>query len=114
MESCAVGVVLAAAGYPGTPRRGDVISGLDRLDPSILAFHAATRRDPSSRDPGLTREAAGGAGALRTDGGRVLTLVARGDSLEAATEQAYTALQGIYFEGMQYRNDIGMAQAGER
>ena len=114
VQSCAVGVVLAAAGYPGTPRRGDVITGLDRLDPSILAFHAATRRDPSSRDPGLTREGAGRAGALRTDGGRVLTLVARGDSLEAATEQAYTGLQGIYFEGMQYRNDIGMAQAGER
>jgi phosphoribosylamine---glycine ligase len=98
--SRAVGVVLAAAGYPGSPCKGDVITGLDQLDPAIVAFHAGTRRQPD--------------GSLRTDGGRVLTLVARGASIEDAREQVYTALPGIHFEGMQHRGDIGLNQAGDR
>jgi phosphoribosylamine---glycine ligase len=98
-QGCAVGVVLAAAGYPGTPRRGDTITGLERLDASILAFHAGTRR---RRD-----------GSLRTDGGRVLTLVARGDSLDAARRQVYASLPEVHFEGMQHRSDIGRDQVGE-
>ena len=91
-EGCAVGIVLAAAGYPGTPRRGDVVSGLNTLDADILAFHAGTRRT----DDGLV-----------TDGGRVLTLVARGASIDAARQRAYRALTSVHFDGMQVRTDIG-------
>jgi phosphoribosylamine---glycine ligase len=98
--SRAVGVVLAAAGYPGSPRRGDVITGLDRLDPAIVAFHAGTRREPDD--------------SLCTDGGRVLTLVARGASVDEARQQVYAALPGIHFEGMQHRGDIGLDQVGGR
>jgi phosphoribosylamine--glycine ligase len=98
--SRAVGVVLAAAGYPGVPRKGDVITGLDRLDPSILAFHAGTRREADD--------------SLRTDGGRVLTLVARGASVHEARDRVYAALPGVHFEGMQHRGDIGLNQAGDR
>jgi phosphoribosylamine--glycine ligase len=87
-------VVLAAAGYPGSPRRGDAISGLAELDPSILAFHAGTRREAD--------------GALRTDGGRVLTLVARGESREAARAHVYACLPAVHFDGMQHRTDIGI------
>ena len=97
--SCATGVVLAASGYPGPPRRGDVITGLDTLDAGVLAFHAGTRRDPD--------------GTLRTDGGRVITLVARGDSLEAAGRRVYSALPGVGFEGMRHRGDIGAQQVGD-
>jgi phosphoribosylamine---glycine ligase len=97
---CAVGVVLAAAGYPGSPRKGDAVTGLDKLDPAIVAFHAGTRREADD--------------SLRTDGGRVLTLVARGSSVEDARQQVYAALPGIHFEGMQRRSDIGLDEAGER
>ncbi|MEO8898906.1 MAG: phosphoribosylamine--glycine ligase [Candidatus Dormibacter sp.] len=92
-EPSAVGVVLAASGYPGTPRRGDVISGLNTLDPEILAFHAGTRR---------------GGDRLLTDGGRVITLVARGSSVDAARQRVYRAVTSIHFDGMQLRNDIGL------
>jgi phosphoribosylamine--glycine ligase len=94
----AVGVVLAGAGYPDSARKGDVISGVDDLDPSILAFHAGTRRD---RDD-----------VLRTDGGRVLTLVARGTSPDDARQRVYQALPMVHFDGMQYRGDIGIDQEG--
>ena len=97
--SRAVGVVLAAAGYPGAPRKGDVITGLDQLDPSILAFHAGTRREADD--------------SLRTDGGRVLTLVARGASVHEARRQVYASLPEVHFEGMQHRSDIGRDQVGE-
>jgi phosphoribosylamine--glycine ligase len=96
---CAVGVVVASAGYPDSPRKGDVISGLDDLDPSILAFHAGTRRGHDD--------------VLRTDGGRVLTLVARGMSLGDARQQVYRALPTVQFEGMQYRSDIGIDEVGD-
>ena len=85
--SSAVGVVLAAAGYPGAPRKDDVVTGLDQLDPSVIAFHAGTRRDADD--------------SLRTDGGRVVTLVARGDSAAEARQAVYAALPGVHFEGMQ-------------
>lgn len=99
-QSHAVGVVVAAAQYPGTPRRGDAITGLERLDPAILAFHAGTRRESD--------------GSLRTDGGRILTLVARGASLEGARRKVYAAVPEVHFDGMQYRSDIGREQAGDR
>jgi phosphoribosylamine--glycine ligase len=98
--SRAVGVVLAAAGYPAAPRRGDVITGLDQLDPSILAFHAGTVRAADD--------------SLRTDGGRVLTLVARGASVHEARQRVYAALPGIHFDGMQHRTDIGVDEAEDR
>jgi phosphoribosylamine--glycine ligase len=88
-----VGVVLAAAGYPGTPRTGDVITGLeDAAITGALVFHAATARQE---------------GRLVTTGGRVLTVVGRGDSYRAAIDQAYDATSRIRFEGMQCRSDIG-------
>nr|MDQ2961178.1 phosphoribosylamine--glycine ligase [Candidatus Dormibacteraeota bacterium] len=94
-DSCAVGIVLAAAGYPASPRRGDVITGVKTLDSDILAFHAGTRNS----DDGLL-----------TDGGRVLTLVARGTSVDAARQRAYRAVSSVHFDGMQLRHDIGTAQ----
>jgi phosphoribosylamine--glycine ligase len=99
-EGCAAGVVLAAGGYPGTPRRGDVITGLSSLDPSVLAFHAGTR---SADDA-----------TVRTDGGRVLTLVARGETLDDARAKVYASVPAVTFEGVQYRHDIGLEQAGVR
>ncbi|HEX4578418.1 MAG TPA: phosphoribosylamine--glycine ligase, partial [Candidatus Dormibacteraeota bacterium] len=97
-EGCAVGIVLAAAGYPGAPRRGDVISGLNTLSRDILAFQAGTVRSGDR---------------LLTDGGRVITLVARGGSVDAARQRAYGALTSVHFDGMQHRSDIGRDQAGE-
>jgi phosphoribosylamine--glycine ligase len=87
----ALGVVVAAAGYPDEPRRGDVIRGLPKPAPDCRVFHAGTRRD--------------GKGVV-TNGGRVLCVTALGDSVKLARARAYEALEGIRFEGMQYRKDI--------
>ncbi|MEA2671548.1 MAG: phosphoribosylamine---glycine ligase [Chloroflexota bacterium] len=92
LPGAAVGVVVAAAGYPGRVRGGDVITGLEALDGDALLFHAGTRRDPD--------------GTLRTAGGRVLTVVGRGGTLAAARERAYANLGRLRFEGMQHRGDI--------
>jgi phosphoribosylamine--glycine ligase len=93
----ALGVVLAAAGYPETVRKGDVISGLDAAAglPGKV-FHAAT-------------VAAAGASAPTaiTNGGRVLCTVGLGDTVRAAQHQAYALAQVIHWPGMQYRHDIG-------
>jgi phosphoribosylamine--glycine ligase len=88
----ALGVVLAAAGYPEDPRRGDAIEGLPPAAEDCRVFHAGTRRD--------------GARCL-TDGGRVLCVTALGDSLRMARARAYEAIGSIRFAGMQYRGDIG-------
>lgn len=90
-----VGVVLAAAGYPNEPRTGQPIAGLDRLAeelPDVLAFHAGVK--------------ASGEG-LVTSGGRVLTIVGRGRTFEAAIARAYEGVSRVRFDGMQYRTDIG-------
>jgi phosphoribosylamine---glycine ligase len=92
--SVAVGVVAAAAGYPGTPRTGDVIEGVDAMDADVLLFHAGTAR---ARD-----------GSLRTAGGRVLCVVARGGDSGTARARAYENLTRVRFEGMQFRRDIGV------
>jgi phosphoribosylamine--glycine ligase len=92
VPGAATGVVAAAAGYPGPVRGGDAISGLDRLDADALLFHAGTRR--------------GADGTVRTAGGRVLTVVARGDTLAVARDRAYANLARVRFEGMQHRGDI--------
>jgi phosphoribosylamine--glycine ligase len=89
----AVGVVAAAAGYPGEVRRGDAISGLDALDDDVLCFQAGTRRDADN--------------TLRTAGGRVLCITATGSDLETARTHAYANLARVQFDGMQARTDIG-------
>ena len=92
----ALGVVLAAAGYPESPRRGDPITGLDRIDaarhPGVAVFHAGTALED---------------GQVVTSGGRVLCVTALGDSVKLAQRAAYAAIAEIRFEGMQFRTDIG-------
>lgn len=91
----AVTVVLAAHGYPGSVRTGDVITGLDdavKLD-AVAVFHAGTR---------LSED-----GTVHSSGGRVLTVTSTGDSFEEARERAYTALDRIHMDGGQFRRDIG-------
>ncbi len=88
----AVGVVLAAENYPETPKKGDVINGLEEADRIGKVFHAGT--------------AAGEAGEILTNGGRVLCVVGLGDGVAAAKARAYQALEKIRFNGMQYRTDI--------
>ncbi len=87
-------VVLAAAGYPDQPRKGDLIRGLEGAadPPDVRVFHAGT---------------AGGAQGVVTAGGRVLGVTARGPTLGVAADRAYQAVAGIEFEGRQYRRDIG-------
>ncbi|MGE5131023.1 MAG: phosphoribosylamine--glycine ligase [Sphingomonadaceae bacterium] len=88
----ALGVVLAAHGYPDDPRKNDAIEGLPKPTPECRVFHAGTRLE--------------GARVL-TNGGRVLCVTALGDSLRIARTRAYEAADGIRFEGKQYRRDIG-------
>ena len=89
----ALGVVMAAQGYPESPRKGDIITGLPPLKAEAAVFHAGTTRDAD--------------GTLRTSGGRVLCVTALGDSVKTAQQRAYDHLDGIRFEGAQYRRDIG-------
>jgi len=92
----ALGVVLAAAGYPDAPRKGDVIGGLSRVTegehPAVQVFHAGTALAD---------------GHVVTSGGRVLCVTALGDSVRQAQRAAYAAVGEIRFDGMQYRTDIG-------
>jgi phosphoribosylamine---glycine ligase len=89
----ALGVVMASAGYPASPRLGDVITGLPPGSEDMHVFHAATTKNA--------------AGELVTSGGRVLTVTALGDPLRVAQQHAYAALESIEFDGMQLRRDIG-------
>jgi phosphoribosylamine--glycine ligase len=88
----AVGVVMAAGGYPDDPQKGDVIDGIPPETPESVTFHAGTRLD---------------GGTLQTAGGRVLCVVGLGDSVKMAQKQAYETLEKIHFNGAQYRRDIG-------
>ena len=88
----AVGVVLAAAGYPDSPRKRDIIEGIDEANETGKVFHAGTAFVEGGR--------------TATNGGRVLCVVGLGDSVEAAQQTAYQAVEKIRFEGMQYRKDI--------
>lgn len=83
-------VVLAAAGYPGTVRTGDVIHGIESCGTEV--FQAGTRLGPNG---------------LETAGGRVLGVTARGADLSAAIQNAYSAVEKIRFDAMHYRTDIG-------
>jgi phosphoribosylamine--glycine ligase len=89
---CALGVVLAAASYPEEPRKGDRISGLPAPAEDCRVFHAGTRVENKS---------------VLTNGGRVLCVTALGDSLRMARARAYETIDGIRFDGMQFRRDIG-------
>ncbi|MGH8858350.1 MAG: phosphoribosylamine--glycine ligase, partial [Polaromonas sp.] len=88
----ALGVVMAAHGYPLHPRKGDVISGLPKAAEDAVVFHAGTRKQDS---------------ATVTAGGRVLCVTALGSTVREAQQRAYEVAQGIAFEGAQYRKDIG-------
>ncbi|MDR7438763.1 MAG: phosphoribosylamine--glycine ligase [Armatimonadota bacterium] len=94
VEGSSCCVVLASEGYPAQPVRGRRIYGLERLEgrPEVLVFHAGTEE----------RE-----GAVYTAGGRVLSVVGLGDTLRAACEAAYRAVEEVRFEGMHFRRDIG-------
>ena len=95
----ALGVVLAAAGYPDAPRKGDAISGLDVARDDCKIFHAATAQEGER---------------IVTAGGRVLCVTALGETLRQAQRTAYAAVGGIHFDGMQYRSDIGHRALGAR
>ena len=92
----ALGVVLAAAGYPEAPRRGAIVRGLDRitpaLHPGVQVFHAGTT---------LVND------DVAVSGGRVLCVTALGDSVRQAQKAAYAAVDEIRCDGIQYRGDIG-------
>jgi phosphoribosylamine--glycine ligase len=90
----AVGIVLAAEGYPGKVTTGDAIEGAEGPFPDgVEVFQAGTARDAGGR--------------LVTAGGRVLTVCALGDGLAGAAARAYEAVAGVRFRGSQYRKDIG-------
>jgi phosphoribosylamine--glycine ligase len=95
----ALGVVLAAAGYPDAPRKGDAISGLDVARDDCKIFHAATAQAGER---------------IVTAGGRILCVTALGETLRQAQRTAYAAVGGIHFDGMQYRSDIGHRALGAR
>lgn len=88
----ALGVVLAAHGYPMTPRKGDVITGLPKDQDDAVVFHAGT----------AVKE-----GELVTSGGRVLCVTVLADNVKQAQQRAHEIILGIRFDGMQYRSDIG-------
>lgn len=88
----ALGVVVAAAGYPLTPRKGDAITALPADAADAVVFHAGTALQQ---------------GQLVTSGGRVLCATALGADVAAARDRAYALVRGIAFDGMQYRHDIG-------
>jgi phosphoribosylamine---glycine ligase len=91
-EKHAVTVALVSAGYPGDYEKGKMISGL-KANPSALVFHAGTRRNQQE---------------VLTDGGRVLAITGRGDSIEEARENAYMCASEINWDGIYFRKDIGV------
>ncbi|MEM8498714.1 MAG: phosphoribosylamine--glycine ligase [Pseudomonadota bacterium] len=91
-DQTAVGVVMAAGGYPGSYSKGDVIDGLHEAERSAKVFHAGTL---------LTEEA-----TLVTNGGRVLCVTALGDDAAHAQAMAYRGVENIHWKGAQFRTDI--------
>ena len=88
----ALGVVMAAHGYPLHPRKGDPITGLPRDTDEAVVFHAGTVKKD---------------GVVLTAGGRVLCVTVLADNVKQAQQRAYEVSQSIHFDGMQYRTDIG-------
>ena len=95
----ALGIVMAAAGYPESPRKGDTITGIPAEADDAVVFHAGTALDGD---------------VLTTTGGRVLCVTALGDSTRGAQQRAYEALRGIHFDGEQHRTDIGHRAISKR
>jgi phosphoribosylamine---glycine ligase len=91
-ERVALGVVLAAHGYPLSPRKGDAITGLPQDNAQTMVFHAGTQSVK---------------GQVQTAGGRVLCVTTLAANVAQAREQAHAVIQGIAFDGMQHRRDIG-------
>src|SRR5438876_5479636 len=92
-----VDVVLCAENYPGTPKIGMAVGGLDRLPENVLAFHGATKRGP-------------GGGDVLVSGGRVMHMVASGDTIAEARDRAYAGAEHVSFEGKFYRSDIAQEE----
>ena len=88
----ALGVVMAAHGYPDNPRKGDAINGLPQDADDAMVFHAGTQLED---------------GVVRTSGGRVLCVTALADNARQAQQRVYDMARGIHFDGAQYRRDIG-------
>ncbi|MDP9600769.1 phosphoribosylamine--glycine ligase [Variovorax sp. NFACC27] len=88
----ALGVVMAAHGYPLSPRKGDRITGIPAEAPDAVVFHAGTTLDN---------------GELKTSGGRVLCVTVLADSVKQAQQRAYEVAARVSFDGAQYRKDIG-------
>jgi len=88
----ALGVVMAAHGYPESPRKGDAITGLPQDADDAVVFHAGTQLAD---------------GVVSVTGGRVLCVTVLGDSVKQAQQRAYDVARGIHFDGAQYRRDIG-------
>ena len=88
----ALGVVMAAHGYPENPRKGDAITGLPQDADDAVVFHAGTQLKD---------------GVVSVTGGRVLCVTALADSVKQAQQRVYDVARGIHFDGAQYRRDIG-------
>ena len=91
-----VDVVLCAENYPGTPKIGMAVEGLDRLPADVLAFHGATKRGPG--------------GDVLVSGGRVIHMVGSGDTIADARDRAYAGAEHVSFEGKFYRSDIAQQE----
>ncbi|MCJ7763760.1 MAG: phosphoribosylamine--glycine ligase [Dehalococcoidales bacterium] len=92
-DAC-VGVVMASAGYPGSYKRGLPVTGWGNLDEDIMVFHAGTELDTE--------------GKVVTSGGRVLTMVATGETIAKAREKVYNNISRLHFGGCHYRKDIAL------
>lgn len=95
-DGACVGVVLASGGYPGSYQTGFPITGWDCLDDDVLVFHAGTRSLPT--------------GEVISDGGRVLTIVARGGDLAEARARTYLNVPCLRFQGVHFRTDIAQRE----
>ncbi len=95
----ALGVVMAAGGYPGSYHKGDIISGLPDDLPDLKVFHAGTREKN---------------GNIVTNGGRVLCVTALGQTIAEAQQRAYKAAEKIHWNNRYYRTDIGNRATGKR
>jgi phosphoribosylamine--glycine ligase len=91
-----VDVVLCAENYPGTPKIGMAIEGLDRLPENVFGFHGATKHGPT--------------GDILVSGGRVMHIVASGDNIAEARDRAYAGAERVIFEGKFYRSDIAQQE----
>ena len=90
-DDAVVGIVMASTGYPGTYEKGIVIDGLETVDEDILVFHAGTKKEE---------------GQWKTNGGRVLLLATRSNSLQAAQTRVYDEITKVKSTGLFYRKDI--------